>query len=107
MYDLITRLEFWVAVLFALMIKLRTSKTIKFFEVLVSTVVAITAPLIFAQFVIEYLKIPESSKGVWVVVTLCALSGEHLARLALMTLDAVKPTDIIAIVMEKLGVQRK
>lgn len=107
MLELVTKVEFWVAVILALAIKLRASKTVRFFEGLISVIIAISVPLLFAQATVEWFKLPEDSKAVWVIVSLWALTGEHLARLLLSTLDAVKPSDVIAIILAKLGVPRK
>lgn len=83
MLDLIRNFEFWVAMTFAILIKLRASPTITVVGSVVTTIAAIAGALVFTDPVISYLELGTQFRVP--VAALLALTSEHLARMVLNT----------------------
>lgn len=84
MPDLFFRIEFWIAMVFAIIIKLRASPTITWIGAILTTVSAVSGALIFTEPLTEYLAL--NGEGVtFAVAALVALSCEHVARIVLNT----------------------
>ena len=91
MLDLIRSFEFWVAMVAAVLLKLRASPKITPFGAIFTIATAVAAALVFTQPVVQALKITGQNYEIG-IAALIALSAEHLARMILET----KLADLIA-----------
>lgn len=79
MRDLALSIEFWVAMAFAVVLKLRASPTITIGGAIMTTIAAVGAALIGTEPVLQWLQV---DRDVYTpaVAALLALTGEHVAR---------------------------
>lgn len=91
MLDLVSRVEFWVAMAFAVLIKLRASPTLTRVGAVLTTVAAVTGALVFTKPITAWMGLDAETMQ-FAVAALVALTCEHVARLVLNTTiaDAVK-----------------
>lgn len=91
MRDLFTSLEFWVAVAFAVILKLRTSENLTIWGALVTTTTGVGSALVFTHPAADYLSLDVATYSP-AIAALIALTFEHLARhmLRLSPLDLLK-----------------
>lgn len=75
-------IEFWIAVAVAIVVKLRTSERLSFWQVLTSVVVAVGSAYVGAEPIAEWLGI-----GVVVAAAMVALTAEGLMRWVLLAID--------------------
>jgi hypothetical protein len=93
MIDMLGRLEFWLAVTLATLLKFAASPKLTLMIGITSVIASILTPLVFADAVMEWRGLdPE----VWriPIVALTALTGEHLSRLLLQSLRMTTALEI-------------
>lgn len=89
MVDLLQRVEFWVAMLFAVALKLKHSPQLTKSQAALTVVSAITGSLLFTEPVTHYFGFTGDS-GKFACAAVVALSCEHFARMLMtVTLDQV------------------
>lgn len=91
MLDLVYRLEFWVAMGFAILVKISLSPFLNLWRTAASIVIALTSALVATWPIIDWLKL-DPDVYVHFVAALVALTSEHLSR---QVLNA-SLTDILA-----------
>lgn len=91
MLDLVQRLEFWVAMGFAVIVKMSSSPSISPWRAAASIVIALTSALIGTWPIIDWLQLDPEVYAPF-VAALVALTSEHLARQLLRT----NLTDLLA-----------
>lgn len=79
MKDLLTSVEFWLAMLFASAIKLRASPTISLPSALITIGAAVASALIFTAPILDWLSLDGETYAA-AVAALVALTAEHLSR---------------------------
>ncbi|KIC39353.1 hypothetical protein [Leisingera sp. ANG-M7] len=79
MRELITSLEFWIAMAAAIALKLRASPTITCFGAIATTVSAVACALVFTQPLVAWLDL-DGETYTYAVSALIALTGEHISR---------------------------
>lgn len=82
MSDLLGRVEFWVAMVFAVLVKLRASPTLTRGAAVTTTISAVAGALIFTGPMTAYLGLDATTMQ-FAVAALVALTCEHVARLVL------------------------
>lgn len=79
MKELLTSIEFWVAVAFATLVKLKASKNMSKWAVLTTVLTATGAALVFTKPVLHWLNL-EGETYTAGVAAIVALTAEHLMR---------------------------
>ncbi len=79
MTELAQRVEFWVAMMFAVLVKLRTSPQLTPLNAMLTTLAAISGALVFTEPVVEWLQF-DSDKMRYATAAVVGLCCEHLAR---------------------------
>lgn len=79
MKELISSVEFWLAMAFAIVMKLKASPRITIVGAVMTTISAVTCALVFTEPVMAWLEL-DSAIYTYAVCALIALTGEHLAR---------------------------
>lgn len=82
MMDLLKRPEFWAAMLFAIIVKLRASPRLTIIGAGMTSIVAVTGALIFTEPAAEWLDLHGTAMQP-AIAALVALTCEHVARLIL------------------------
>ncbi len=91
MLDLVYRLEFWVAMGFAVVVKVSSSPSINPWRAFFSILIAITSALVGTWPLIDWLQLDPEIYAPF-IAALVALTSEHLSRQVLNT----SLTDILA-----------
>lgn len=79
MSDLITKLEFWAAMVLVVVVKLRASPSITLLGAFMTTTAAVLSALIFTGPVLQWLA-ADRETYTYAVAAMVALTGEHLMR---------------------------
>ena len=92
MIDLMSKIEFWIAMAFAIVVKIKSSTQLTRSQVVLTVVCAISGALVFTEPAYNYFEFTGDSAK-FAVASIVALSCEHLARMV-MTLTM---QDILAL----------
>lgn len=79
MFDLVRSVEFWVAMIFAVFVKVRASKKITVLGAAFTIATAVLSALVFTGPLLDWLDL-SGETYVAAVAALVALSAEHIAR---------------------------